>query len=170
MKTYFLTGDCNWQGYGGKWITKKLNNGDFDYWIVIEFINMYKATGDKTVDKYVAQITAVSPKAAGWKNIKDALRCCCLKLKDFKPEQREKIIIEALSDYGLSAPLDSFSGNNYKNVMKKARQSLDVIAGMFGFFMDGSKNCLGHNGWNFISGDLSLDNLPDHYTPNMHVL
>lgn len=170
MKTYFLTGDCNWQEYGGKWITKKLNNGDFDYWLVIEFINMYEAIGDKTTDKYTAQITAVSPKAAGWKNIKSALRCCDLKLKDFKPEHKEKIIIEALSDYGLSAPLDSFSGNNYKTVMKKARQSLDCIAGMFGFFMDGSKNRLGHNGWDFIAGDLSLDNLPDHPTPNMHVL
>ena len=35
MNLKFLTGDINWTEYGGKFVTKKLNNGDFDYWLVL---------------------------------------------------------------------------------------------------------------------------------------
>jgi hypothetical protein len=175
MKTYFLCGDMDWIVYGGKWITKKLNNGDWNYWLVIEFINLHEATGDKTDNKYQVSISAISPKAAGWKKIRDVLRCCGIRFKDFNSEYLKnggklRLILEVLSDYGLSAPLDSFSGNNAHKLLQKARQALTPISGMFGFFMDGSKNRLGHNGWNFISGDLSLDNLPKSYVPNMHVV
>jgi len=39
MRFKFLTGDVNWETYGGKWVSPKLNNGDFDYWLVLEFVN-----------------------------------------------------------------------------------------------------------------------------------
>ena len=173
MKTYWLTGDINYAEYGGKWITKKLNNGDWDYWLIIELINMDEHCSEYE-HKYITQITAISPKAAGWKAIRSALRSCGIRFKDFRPEflkhgGKKRLILESLSNYGISAPLDSFTGNNYRDVLRRARKALPAITGMFGFFMDGSKNLLGHNGWDFISGNLGFDNLPDHYTPNMHV-
>ena len=42
----FLSGDCNWSDYGGKWISQKFNNGDFDYWLVRELIPMSEHTDD----------------------------------------------------------------------------------------------------------------------------
>lgn len=172
MKTHFLSGDINWPQYGGKFITKKLNNGDWDYWLVIDFINMDEACGEDTGAKYVAQVCAVSPQAAGWRNIKAALRCGCLRLKDFKREYRQHIVLQALSDYGVFATVDSFSGNNYKTIMRQARKALDCIAGLFGFFMDGPKNRLGHTGWDFITGDLSIDKVVGkaEFSPNFHVV
>jgi hypothetical protein len=47
MKFKFLTGDINWQTYGGKFISKKLNNGEFDHWLVIEVTNWANAVGER---------------------------------------------------------------------------------------------------------------------------
>ena len=47
MRFKFLTGDVNFLDFGAKWISSKRNNGDFDYWLVIELINWAEAVGEK---------------------------------------------------------------------------------------------------------------------------
>jgi len=123
-------------------------------------------------NKYIAEIGAVSPEAAGPKNIEAALQCCCFDLDNFDSKDKQRIVLEALVSYGVYTTLDSFSGNNYKKVMQQAHRALPCVAGMFGFFMDGPKNRLGHTGWDFIAGDLSLDKIDPAKkpSPNFHVV
>ena len=47
-KWEFLTGDCNYKEYGGKWY-KEVNNRCYH---VIELINMHEATGEENQPKY----------------------------------------------------------------------------------------------------------------------
>ena len=175
MRTRFLTGDVNWMEYGAKWISPKLNNGDFDYWLVIEFINMEHAGARERDEqpKYVVEVSAVSPQEAGPENLAAAMECCGF-TNDM--EIKDIIKVEALSDYGVSSPCDSFSGNNGHKLLRQAKRALDPIAGMLGFFLDGPKNGIGHCGWDLIKGDMNIntaiDNRKrwgDNVPQNMHV-
>jgi len=56
----WLTGDMNWADYGGKWISQKLNNGDFDYFLVLEVWNWFESVGAKEA-KYNVSLSIVSP-------------------------------------------------------------------------------------------------------------
>ncbi|MFA5238403.1 MAG: hypothetical protein WC476_01670 [Phycisphaerae bacterium] len=177
MRLTFLTGDINWQTYGGTWVTKKLNNGDFDYWIVVEFINLEESLSESELKevgfKYQVEVHAVSPSEAGVKGLQNALEC--VGMENFEGEITDLMKVEALYQYGISAFLDSFTGNNAREVMKDARHSLDAIASMLGFFMDGAKNRLGHTGWDLIKGDLSWETAEKNReedignVPNWHV-
>ena len=39
MRFKFLTGDVNWQTYSGLFVSRRLNNGDFDYYLVLRVEN-----------------------------------------------------------------------------------------------------------------------------------
>ena len=156
MRTKFLVGDINWLDYGGTWITTKLNNGDWDYWLVMELVNLKDATGDETQYTYRVTVSAVSPKAAGKENVERACECYDTTVEKMK-EYGEERIVEALYSYGVHAGLFSKEGNNAHALLKEAREQLNVITGLFGFFMDKPYNQLGHNGWDFIEGDLSIN-------------
>ena len=147
MKTRFLTGDADYLTFGGKWISPKLNNGDFDYFLVIELINVHEDTGECIRDKYSVTVSAVSPQEAE-KEIPRALRYYGLE----EETSTELQIVDALHKYGVCALCAEFSGNNARKLLKQARDSLDMISEMFGFFMDSPKNSIGHTGWDSIKG------------------
>lgn len=162
MKFEFLIGDVNWESYGGTWISDKLNNGDFDYWLVIEFINMLDATGDPDL---MVCINAVSPSEA-----QGELANALSGYGDELIEQAEAdpiLQVEALHYYGVYAQLwtktvplteDQADNEDYddlaESLVKEARQVATVCAEMFGFFMDQQMNRLGATGWEVIGGDL----------------
>lgn len=157
MKTRFLCGDVDWQTHGGKFITKKLNNGDWDYWLVLDFMNLDKLDLAMGNDKYRVDILAVSLQAAGQNKIDTALEFWGAENLDaIRPEYRNDVAIEALLDYGVYAPLQTFAGNNCQKVLKEARAQLECISKLFGFYMDKPKNIVGNTGWDFIKGDLGL--------------
>lgn len=156
MNFQFLSGDVDWQEYGGKWVSPKLNNGDWDYWLVIEFINFLDATGEM-IDglPYVIEISAVSPDAAGYSNVKHALESYGWsdQLEGFK-DPDPLLIIEALHGYGISAHLWSAPGDDADLMLDMAKDQADLVSGLFGFFMDRPENKIGSTGWDFISGDI----------------
>jgi hypothetical protein len=153
MRTRFLTGDTDWINYGGIWITRKLNNGNWDYWLVIELINMDEACGrdNEGRPRYIVEVSAVSPAAAGEEHVRQALELC-------GPEGdiTDIVKVECLYFYGIKAPCQSWDGNNAHKLLRKAHRALNAIASMFGFFMDSPKNRVGHSGWDYIAGDLSI--------------
>ncbi len=154
MRFQFLTGDVDWKSYGGKWISKKLNNGDFDYWLVLDFINMEEATGETIPDgKYVVSIQAVSPQEAGDKNLKSAFECIGVYPGEGATDLQKVL---ALAEYGVYAVLWSKSGNNYKKLLKEARYRALDIKTFFGFYMDKPENMIGNDGWDFIRGDIGF--------------
>lgn len=152
MEFKFLVGDVNWEDYGGKWISPKLNNGDFDYWLVIEFINFLDATGETyNGNEFYASIEAVAPSEVSDKEMKSALESCGW--EGYDPSDKE-MTVEILSSYGISAHLWDDSSNDAETLLKMAKQAARIISGLFGFFMDSPQNGFGSTGWDLIAGDL----------------
>jgi hypothetical protein len=103
--------------------------------------------------KYIVSLSAVSPEAAGEENVKKALRDFDVSFEEACDEMK----VEALHQYGISSPLKDYYGFNAFKLMKEARKEFQVITMLFGFYMDGYKNRMGHTGWDWIKGDLSLE-------------
>lgn len=158
MEFEFLIGDVNWEDYGGKWISPKLNNGDFDYWFVIEFLNWLEETGELfDGNEFIVTIQAVSPDEAGEDSLESAYACCGFDeefLSDYNEEALDHIKVEALSTYGVYAQLWQESGNNADALLRRAKQAANIVSSLFGFFMDTPKNRIGSTGWDVIKGDL----------------
>lgn len=153
LKFKFLTGDINWQKYGGKFVSKKLNNGDFDYWLVLDVTNMHEATGDENQDKYIVEIHAVSPEAAGKTGLDAAFSSAGMSDEQLTELENDPLVqVETLNDYGIFAMLKSFSGNNLGKLMREARREANMCEGLFGFYMDRQENRIGQSGWDLIRG------------------
>lgn len=156
MKFSFLTGDCNWLDYGGKWVSKKLNNGDFDYWLVIELINMDDACGrdNEGQAKYNVCLSAVSPAEAGDEKMHSAFECIGME-ENHELQKNPLAQVEALHSYGISAPLWQDNGNNARKLLREARKQAFMSSTLFGFYMDAPKNRIGSTGWDCIKGDIT---------------
>ena len=148
----FLVGDVNWRDYWGKWVSPKMNNGDWDYWLVIEIINV-EGFGWETGCTHIVSLSAVSPEAAGDKRVKKAMASCG---PDQVESPDEETIVEALHTYGISALLWQDEGTDPDELLEEAKKQAMAARSLFGFYMDGPKNVLGHTGWDFIRGDLSI--------------
>lgn len=156
IKFSFLTGDCNWLDYGGKWVSKKLNNGEFDYWLVLEFTNMDDACGrdNEGQSKYNVCLSAVSPSEAGNEKMHSAFACMGME-EEHDAQKNPLVQVEALHSYGIYAPLWQKDGNNAHKLLREARKQAFISEGLFGFYMDGPKNRIGSTGWDCIKGNIT---------------
>lgn len=148
MKFKQLSGDINWQEFGGKFVSKKLNNGDFDYWLVLDVINMHEATGDESQDKYYVSLLAISPSQVSQKEKDSAISSCGWDADNYN----DLAMVEILSSYGIFACLWQDSSNNITQLMKDARHEAELSSMLFGFYMDRQENRIGQNGWDLIRG------------------
>ena len=161
MKFKMLSGDVNWSVYGGKFVSKRLNNGNWDYWLVINVINWEESLNTREFEelgyKYNVEIQAVSIEAAGEKNLDSALSCCGFSDDQMNvAEQSDLLKVESLSDYGVFATLWNKNGNNIETLMKDAHKEANLINMLFGFYMDREENRIGNDGWDFISGNIGF--------------
>lgn len=148
LKFKFLTGDIDWREYGGKFISKKLNNGEFDYWLVMEVVNMHEATGDEDQDKYYVNLQAVSPESVDKENLDRAIES--FGMPDIV--LTDTMLVETLSDYGIYAVLWQGTNNNINSLMREARRQANLSSMLFGFYMDRRQNRIGQTGWDLIRG------------------
>ena len=147
-------GDVNYLNFGGTFTTKKLNNGDFDYWLFVELVNMAEATGETDGDTYMISIRAVAPSEVPEKRIEEEL----LGLDQFYQDKiSKKDIAKILNEVGIGANLFSKQGNNAKELFQIARKECEKINMLFGFYMDRNQNMLGNSGWDFIKGQIGLE-------------
>lgn len=151
----FLTGDVNWLSYGGKWVSSKLNNGEFDYWLVMELINMDDACGrdNEGHPTYIVSLSAVAPSEAGDK-LKSAFECCGVDQSD-ECASNPLVQVECLHSYGVHTVLWQDNGNNARKLMRQARKEAQLANMLFGFYMDRAVNRIGTTGWEAIKGDLT---------------
>jgi hypothetical protein len=156
IKFKMLSGDVDWKRYGARFVSKRLNNGDFDYWIVLEVTNLHEATGDKDQEKYYVTLTAVSPESVSRENIDSVLSCYGLSDEEIESlDQNPLLLVEALSDYGIFAVLWQGTGNNIRQLMKTAHEEAFFSSRLFGFYMDRPMNMIGQTGWDLIAGNLT---------------
>jgi hypothetical protein len=143
-------------GGTAKWLSNKLNNGEFDYWLVVELLDMEEHVGEREAremgGKYHISISVVSPSEAGNKNLNAAAESwgAEVKVKDMTAETK----VEMLSDYGVKATVWQKAGSNAKKLLKAARDEAVKVEGLFGFYMDRPLNRIGNTGWDFIRGDI----------------
>jgi hypothetical protein len=153
FKFKMLSGDTDWKRYGAKFVSKRLNNGDFDYWMILEVTNMHEATGDEDLEKYCVTLTAVSPESVSQENIDSVLSCYGFSDEEIEAlDQSPLFLVEALSDYGIFAVLWQGTGNNIRQLMKTAHEEAFLSSRLFGFYMDRSMNMIGQTGWDLIAG------------------
>jgi hypothetical protein len=148
-----LTGDTNWLAYGSKWVSQKLSNGEFDYWLVLELVNMDEACGrdNEGQPRYHASLSSVSPDQARDK-LPQAFDCCGL--TDPEIMAKPLVQVECLHNYGVHAVLVQKTGNNAHQLLRDIKRESAVAEGLFGFYMDTPKNRIGTTGWEAIRGDM----------------
>jgi hypothetical protein len=160
MRFRFLTGDANYTRWGGSFISGKQNNGEFDFWVVLQIRNEYEDAGaDESPAGYSVSLSIVSPSQAGEDKVKAAMECCGITetmmatavANGFGDEAK----VEALHTYGIATPVWSENGNNHRRLMQAARQFANTeLDSLFGFVMDRPVNRIGSTGWEALRGDL----------------
>ena len=162
IKFKFLTGDINWQTYGGKFVSNRQSNGEFDYWFVMEVINYrdsgccdYEHDGDGST--YGVMLTVVAPSQVSEEKRQHALASWGLSDKDWAvilERNGDLAWVEVLSDYGIQALVWQDNGNNLSKLMAEARRQARENEFFFGFAMDKAQNRIGSTGWDFLKGEL----------------
>lgn len=114
-KWKFLTGDICFTIYGGKWY-KQISDTVYH---VIELLNLHECTGDETIEKYNVSLQEIDLAKVSQHDLDSAMSCCGLEINE--SDITPVITIEVLSDYGLYAPMGNWSGNNYKQLLGKAK-------------------------------------------------
>ncbi len=150
----FLTGDTNWADYGGKWISQKCNNGEFDYWFVMSLINWEDSVGEQEAEevgaKYNVSLKVISP--SEFVDKEGALRSSGI--DQSWDELDEKMQVELIESYSGGAQIFSENGNNFRKLFKAAREKAYTSEMLFGFVMDKPQNAIGSTGWDFLKGDI----------------
>ena len=161
VRFHFLTGDVSWKDFGGKWISQKLNNGEFGYWLVLEHTNLYDSCGEREAKEmggqYMITLYMVSPDQAGEENLKKALECSGMSDQEIS-SLNDEMKVEALVSYGISAQLWYTTGNNAHKQLQEGREHAriegrDHVGDSLGKFA----NRMGHTKADFLKGDLSFE-------------
>lgn len=133
------------------YISKKLNNSDFDYFLVAEIVDL-NDIDDCPKANYLLSLSVVSPNQAGQENIKKAFECIGVdELPDYPSHLLERQAL-ALSEYGVQATVYTQLGNNFNDLLKKARNEADNVELLLGFYLDKPMNMIGNSGWDFLKG------------------
>lgn len=149
----FLTGDVNWLDYGGKWISQRFNNGEFDWWFVLSLENVEDIVGEREAKevgaKYWVNLSVYAPDE--YKDKASILDSCGITepWESLSAEQK----IEMISSVDSGAHVFNVQGNNYKKLFAAARAKAIESEFMFGFVMDKPQNKIGSTGWDFLTGD-----------------
>lgn len=140
----------------GTWISPKCNNGEFDYWMVLELIDMDDACGTDNDGnpRYCVSLGVVAPSQVSKEDMQRAMCCCGIQDGPEQPPLRAYQAVECLYSYGIYAQVWTQSSNNFKSLIKAAHEKSGEIEMMFGFYMDRPVNRIGSTGWEIIRGDM----------------
>lgn len=182
MNWEFLTGDINWDSYGGVFVSDMQNPvAGYEYWITnsvdpIEDEQWARSLGFKDredVDGYhlsctegddgsalvLIQAFIVFPKKAGKEAIAKARESWGWdeeEYKEFKRDRGKLADVELLHTYGTRAPLDiELYGYNAEELLEQAKHEAEFLGGtFFGFQMDRQRNMVGATGWDLLKGNV----------------
>lgn len=105
-----LVSDVNWQDYHGMW-AKKAKDGS---WYVLRWTNLVDAGGAEFADTpYECAVKVIDLADISQETLSVAINSCGIHLTDLDPKLHELVKIEACIQYGLGAPLETFTGNKH---------------------------------------------------------
>lgn len=152
MKWSFLSGDVNWEDYGGKFVSGPMTDSDYPVWYVIDVVNMHDACGRDATSEYCVELSVVSPGFAGEDGLRQAAESWSL-----TPDEVGDglMAIEVLHSYGLKAVVWSGDGDQLKPLLREAKRFAKTdLSIFFGFILDRPTNGVGTTGWEAMAGDL----------------
>jgi len=124
-------------------------------WQTIEWTDMDDACGrdNEGEPRYVVELSEIDLLATSDVQRQSALDCCGI---DLPAAQHEQVLVEALHDYGARAPLDSWSGNNLRRLLRAARKraaEIEADADERDAVLSRPVNRLGSTAREFAQGD-----------------
>jgi hypothetical protein len=154
----FLTGDCNFVDYGGKWISNRQNNGEFDYYFVIELLNWRESVGEREAkeigSKYHISLSVVAPSQVSENNMQQAYNCSGIGADTLRNAETggylANVQAEALHGYSGGTQVYGANGNNWQSLMRLTKRESRQCASLLGFYLDRPVNRLGMTGWESI--------------------
>lgn len=128
------------------YVSQKLNNGDFEYFLVLEVLDLREACDERG---YVVSIHAVSEQKLGEDEVNRLL-------SDYDQTEiiDEQTKAAMLAIEGYSAVLFCEKVFNKRKAVKLGKEQAEAIHVLFGFYMDQPLNLVGSTGWDFIRGDI----------------
>ena len=153
MKWSILSGDVNWETYGGKLIAGPFDNGDFQYWFVIEVIEWAEAVGeDKAADidgTHNVCLSVVAPSECPADELQSAFDSCGWEGMEI---DSPAILVELLHGHGIRAVVHDDNGS-LRGLLRQSKREAVQAEFLFGFVMDRQQNAMGSTGWDFLRGD-----------------
>ncbi len=155
MKTkWTYNGDVNMLDYGGT-NSRCIGNRQFQF---IELINMDDACGRDNAGhpKYAVEFRFVDLNAISPENIQSALKCCGQEHLD---NPSDEILAECCNQYGCHAPIDSWRGNNARQLLRQAYKLANAYAryssGELETALEKPVNKIGSTAREYMTGDLT---------------
>ena len=136
-------------------VSQKLNNEDWDYYLVIRTIDLEDACGE---EGFMSQLVAVSAQALGEENVKKAIDSCGFEPEDVT-KMNDQVIATILVDYGYGANLFDQTEPTEEDAVKIVKTQAESINLLFGFYMDRAQNRIGATGWDTIKGELEPEEM-----------
>ena len=156
MKWSILSGDVNWETYGGKLVAGPFDNGDFQYWFVIEVIEWEEAVGEQEAadidGTHNVCLSVVAPSECPADELQSAIDSYGWEGMEI---DNPLILVELLHGYGIKAVVHNDNGS-LRGLLRLAKQEARVCeAFTFGFVMDTPQNAIGSTGWDCLRGDIT---------------
>jgi hypothetical protein len=154
MKWSILSGDVNWETYGGKLVAGPFDNGDFQYWFVMEVIEWEECLGEMELPDvggtHNVCLSVVAPSecpADEWQGIIDSYGWEGMEIDS------PLTLVDMLHDCGIRAVIWDSNGN-LKDLLREGKQAARVSECFtFGIDMDHPQNAIGATGWDLLRGD-----------------
>ena len=159
MKWSFLSGDMNFEDYGGKFVSPPLNNVEFYYWLVLDVLNWENAVGEREAGEidgtHNVTLSAVAPSECPVDALQSAIDSCGCENVDIDDPL---ILVELLHSYGIYATIWEKDGK-LKDLLREGKEKAEIMGvTLFGFAMDCPQNAIGATGWDWLRGRSSRHN------------
>lgn len=143
-------GDVNYRQYGGKWY-RKIDDTTYH---IIELINMWDATGEEDQSQYNVSLAEIDLMNISDDQIKRCVDSCGWLNND---NLSELMVIESIHSYGIYAPMGDWNGNNYKELLKQAREESHLLddSNYHTSQMNRPVNKLGSTAYEYSIGDFN---------------
>lgn len=154
MKWSILSGDINWETYGGKLVAGPFDNGDFAYWLVLDIVNWAEAVGEDEASEidgtHNVTLSVVAPSECPADQLQGAIDSCGWEEMEL---DSPLALVWLLHDYGIFASVWNENGS-LKDLLRQGKQEAKTCEFLFGFYLDRPQNAIGSTGWDLLRGDL----------------
>jgi hypothetical protein len=150
-RNWQYTGDVSPEEYGGKWFRQVAPK----IWQIIELTNMNEACGrdNEGYDTYFVELSLVDLNAIPDKEIQSARESC-----DIPDDALESWLAVGCYEYGLKAPLESWSGPAFGRLLRAARSAAHSLRRDHQALADRMErpvNAIGSTATEYMAGDIS---------------